>query len=144
MNTAKSQHALELFRQGHNCAQSVFAGSGSESSPDQPRRLALTAAFGGGVAHQGELCGALTGALMLLGEQGAQAVALDAEAGKKAINERAEQLIADFRAAHGSILCRELTGCDLATESGKQQFKERNVREQICAKLVADAAERVG
>jgi hypothetical protein len=53
------------------------------------------------------------------------------------------QLTDAFRKAHGSILCRELTGCSLDTEAGQRSFKERGLHQNLCTKLVAFAAEEV-
>jgi hypothetical protein len=71
-------------------------------------------------------------------------MAADPVAGRNALYERARQLTEAFRAAHGAILCRELTGCALDTEAGQRAFKERGLHQNLCAGLVAFAAERAG
>ena len=58
------ERVLQLFYENYNCAQSVFAACASDEGLTEAERLALASAFGGGVAGQGESCGALTGALM--------------------------------------------------------------------------------
>jgi len=143
MSTKQSQRALELFSQNYNCAQSVFAACATDDGLDEARRLALAAPFGGGVARQGEICGAITGALLALGEANGAAMVADPVAGRKAVYDQAQKLTEGFRAAHGSILCRELTGCILATEEGQRSFKERNLHQEFCSKLVAFAAEQI-
>jgi C_GCAxxG_C_C family probable redox protein len=139
----RAQRALELFSRNYNCAQSVYAASATGSSHNEAQRLALAAPFGGGVARQGEICGALTGALLALGEMHEAALTADRATAQKALYEQAQQLIEEFRAAHGAIRCRELTGCILATEEGHRSFAERGVRANVCAKLVAFAATQV-
>ena len=62
---------------------------------------------------------------------------------RTAVYERARELTASFRALHGSILCRELTGCLMSTEEGMKSFKERELRQNLCCGLVAFAADRV-
>ena len=142
MNKKPSERALELFAANYNCAQSVFAAAGAgEMSEEQ--RLAVSSAFGGGVASQGEVCGALTGALMALGERNCAMLSADSDHGRKAIGRQAQELVAGFRAAHGSILCHELTGCRVNTEEGKKAYLERYLRRQLCAGLVAFAADWV-
>ncbi len=142
MNKKPSERALELFAANFNCAQSVFAAAGAgEMSEEQ--RLAVSSAFGGGVASQGEVCGALTGALMALGERNTAMLSADPDHGRKAVGQQAQELIAEFRAAHGSILCHELTGCRVNTEEGKKAYLERYLRRQLCAGLVAFAADWV-
>jgi C_GCAxxG_C_C family probable redox protein len=142
MSKTRSERALELFSQQYNCAQSVFAGCAA-GDLSEAQRLALTAPFGGGVARQGELCGALTGALLALGEAKGGAMAADPAAGRKALYEESQQLIEAFRKAHGAIRCSELTGCILATEEGQRVFKEREMHQKLCSKLVTFAVGQV-
>ncbi|MGD0295148.1 MAG: C-GCAxxG-C-C family protein [Terracidiphilus sp.] len=143
MSKNQSHRAVELFSQNYNCAQSVYAASATGKGLSEAQRLALAAPFGGGVARQGEICGALTGALLALGEAEGKAMAANPVAGRNALYERARKLTEAFREAHGAILCRELTGCALDTEAGQRAFKERGLHQNLCTKLVAFAAEQV-
>jgi C_GCAxxG_C_C family probable redox protein len=143
VSNRQSQRAVELFSQNYNCAQSVYAASATDIGLSEPQRLALAAPFGGGIARQGEVCGALMGALLRIGEACGEAMAADPVAGRNALYERTRQLTETFRKEHGSILCRELTGCSLDTEAGQRTFKERGLHQNLCTKLVAFAAEEV-
>jgi C_GCAxxG_C_C family probable redox protein len=143
MNHRQSQRAVELFSRNYNCAQSVYAACAPGEGLSEAQRLALGAPFGGGIARQGEVCGALTGALLTLGEAGGEAMAADPVAARNTVYAQAKQLTEAFRTAHGSILCRELTGCALDTEAGQRTFKERRLHQNLCTKLVAFAAEEV-
>ena len=143
MSNRESERAVELFSRNCNCAQSVYAASATGDGLSEPQRLALAAPFGGGIARQGEICGALMGALLALGEVEGKAMATDPVAGRNAIYERARQLTETFRKEHGAILCRELTGCALDTEAGRSSFKERGLHQNLCTKLVEFAAEQV-
>jgi len=137
-----SVRALELFEAKYNCAQSVFAACATDEGLTEAQRLALSAAFGGGAARQGEICGALSGALMALGEMRGPVLAADPDAGRDAVYAKAKEMIADFRAAYGTILCRELTGCLLCTDEGLRSFNEQDLRHKVCAKLVAFATDQ--
>jgi C_GCAxxG_C_C family probable redox protein len=46
-----------------------------------------------------------------------------------------------FEARHGSIVCRELLGCDISTHEGHERAKEQNLFDTVCAKLVKDSVE---
>ncbi len=142
MSNQQSERAVDLFSRNYNCAQSVYAASATRNGLSEAQRLALSAPFGGGIARQGEVCGALTGALLALGEAAGEAMAADPVAGRNALYVRATQLTETFRTAHGAILCRELTGCVLNTEEGQRTFKERGLHQNLCTKLVAFAAEQ--
>ena len=139
----RSQRALELFSQSYNCAQSVFAACAASEGLSEAQRLALAAPFGGGIARQGEICGALTGALLALGEAAGEAMATDPVAGRNALYEQAQKLTADFRSTHGAILCRELTGCILNTEAGQFSYRGRELHKNLCREIVVSAAESV-
>lgn len=140
MSTNQAKRAVELFSQNYNCAQSVYAACATADGLSETQRLAIGAPFGGGIARQGEVCGALTGALLALGEAAGEAMAADPVAGRNALYERTRRLTSAFREAHGSILCRELTGCALDTEAGQRTFRERELHKNLCAGLVAFAA----
>ena len=137
-----AERAVQMFQEGRNCAQSVYAASGKGSMTEE-QRLAVAAAFGGGMGRTGETCGALTGALMALGERNAASL-MDPAAARNATYVAAKQLIQEFKACHGSTLCRELTGCQLDTQEGHDAFVAGNVRDKVCMGLVAFAAEKVG
>jgi C_GCAxxG_C_C family probable redox protein len=143
MSNIRSERALELFSQNYNCAQSVFAASATGKGLSETQRLALAAPFGGGIAQLGEVCGALTGALLALAEADEEAMASDPATARIALYARIRKLTEAFRETHGSILCRELIGCSFDTEEGRRSFKERGVRQNICNKLVVFAAEQV-
>ncbi len=143
MSKKQSERAVELFSKNYNCAQAVYAASATDIGLSEPQRLALAAPFGGGIARQGEVCGALMGALLTIGEACGEAMAADPVAGRDALYERTRQLTETFRKEHGSILCRELTGCALDTEAGMSSYKERGLHQNLCTKLVAFAAEQV-
>jgi C_GCAxxG_C_C family probable redox protein len=143
MNKMRPQRALELFTQKYNCAQSVYGSCVASKEFTEAQRLVIASPFGGGVARQGEICGALTGALMALGEICGEAMLRDPEAGRKLIYERAQRLMESFRQTHGSILCRELTGCILSTEEGRKSFDARELHKNFCTGLVAFACEKV-
>ena len=133
------ERVLQLFHENYNCAQSVFAACAEDEGLGEAERLALASAFGGGMAGQGEVCGALTGALMALGAARGKELAADPVGARKALYEQARQITQSFRLAHGSILCRELTGCSLDTEEGHHAFQERDLRKNLCDKLVVFA-----
>jgi C_GCAxxG_C_C family probable redox protein len=138
-----SKRALELFSQKYNCAQSVFAACAASESSSEAQRLALSAPFGGGIARQGEICGALTGALLALGEAGGEAMAADPVASRDALYKRAQRFTEAFRSAHGSIRCRELTNCSLNTEAGQRSYNERGLHQNLCTNIVVSTVDLV-
>ena len=129
--------ALTHFDQGFNCAQSVLAPFAVQLGLDESQMLKLASPFGGGVARRGEVCGAMTGALMVIGlAQGS-----DTPSGKESIYALGQAFLERFEARHGTILCRELIHCDISTPEGFQQAREQAVFKALCPRFIRDSVE---
>lgn len=120
-----------------NCAESVLlAGAETlgEVSEAIPR---IATAFGGGLARQGDVCGAVTGGLMVIGL--AEGRTRNTQSREPAY-QAGEEFQKRFRAANGALTCRELTGCDMRTQEGRDRFNATNQHER-CVRYVTMAAE---
>ncbi len=137
--TAPAEKAVAIFGQSFNCSQAVFSAFSTQFGLAEQTALKLASPFGGGVARGGGICGALTGALLVLG----LARGADAPAGKEAIYQLAQECLRRFKGKHGSSLCRDLIDCDISTPEGWQKAKETGKFTDICPALVRDAAEIV-
>ncbi len=104
-----SQKALDLFHQGYNCAQSVFAAFDDIAGLDRQQALALSSGFGAGIGRIREVCGAFSGLAMLCGvlkENGGRA-----EPGEREkIYALVQQCAVRFMDEFGSLYCRDLLG----------------------------------
>ena len=124
-----------VFSQNFNCSQSVFSAFATQFGLDTETALKLASPFGGGVARRGEICGAVTGALLALGlARGAKA-----PAGKEEIYRLSQEFMRLFEEKHGTLLCRDLIACDLSTPTGLQAAREKRVFTTIFPVLVQDA-----
>lgn len=137
---SKLERVLGLFSQQFNCAQAVFGAYGPAEGLDERQCLMLAGPLGGGLGRLGETCGAVNGALLVLGARYGGPAATDPQA-KVELYARVRQFVAAFKARNPSILCRELLGCDISTPEGLQQAQERKLFEKSCPKYVRDAAE---
>ena len=63
----KEKEILALFAQGYNCAQAMLAVYGEEFGLKREHAFRIGAPFGGGIADTGNICGAVTGSLMVIG-----------------------------------------------------------------------------
>jgi C_GCAxxG_C_C family probable redox protein len=129
--------ALQLFDQGFNCAQSVFAAFAPRFGLGEPSALKIAAAFGGGMSRCGSVCGAVSGALMVLGLS-MNCVDKDAREQLYAVSKR---FVERFKSEHGSILCAELLGCDISTEEGLKKAREENIFRTVCPEYVKQATQ---
>ena len=133
------QRAEELFRQGYNCAQAVVFAFSARPGGDGDTTLRIASGFGGGIAHRQETCGAVTGAVMVLGMLHGRALGEPKDRTDETYA-RVQEFIRSFEACHGTCTCRELLGgCDFNTEEGEREFKKRGYREARCAVFIRDA-----
>jgi C_GCAxxG_C_C family probable redox protein len=128
------ERAVSCFEQGFNCCQAVLSSYGPRFGLDRESALKIASGFGGGVGHLGESCGAVTGALMVIGLKG------DASA-PEATYHLVDRFLERFKARHGSIFCRELLGYDISTPQGLQAIKDRGLFDNLCPKFVRTSAE---
>lgn len=135
--------AVEHFKSGLACSQAVFASHAPNLGLPLETALKIAAPFGGGMGRLGEVCGAVSGALMVIGLKVGQTSGED-KAGKELTYSLVQKFAAQFKERHGSLLCRELLGCQLGTPEAQQILKENGRLANLCPLLVADAAEIAG
>lgn len=132
----RSERATEKFLSGYNCAQSVLWTFAEDSHLDLDTALRVACGFGAGMARRQETCGAVTGGIMVLGLRHGRGEAQDRSA-TETTYAKTQELMRRFEAKHGTCNCRDLLGgCDLATEAGQKQFKERDLLNQACKACV--------
>jgi C_GCAxxG_C_C family probable redox protein len=133
-----SDEAVGLFRGNFNCAQSVFSTFAPEFGLDRETALKIATPFGGGLSHMREVCGAVAGALMVIGLKCGMSQEDNLQA-----KERSYALCQDFAtrftARHESINCHKLIVYDLGNPDEYEAAKEENVYENVCTNLVRDA-----
>jgi len=134
----KREEALARFDEGFNCAQAVFSAYAPTLGIDCVTALRVSSGFGGGMGRLQSVCGVVSGAFMLIGSQHGKIVKNDNEA-KERTYKLIQSFAARFEALHGSILCRDLLGCDLNTPEGMSAFKLNNLHTEKCRRYVHDA-----
>lgn len=132
-----ADEAEVLMHLGFNCAQSVLAACGPARGLDREACLRMGAPFGGGLARAGETCGALTGALMVVGL--ARGVPSPLPEDKDRGYAPARVLVERFRQEWGSLACRDLAGVDMSTPEGLQAFRDRGLHDNLCPRYVRAA-----
>lgn len=138
MNT-KIQNAVEKFEKGFNCSQAVLSSFSEQFGLDCNTALRIATGFGGGMKI-GETCGAVTGAFMVLGLKYGNTTPEDKETKEKTY-EMVIEFTNRFKARNGSVICRELLGCDISTPEGSKVAVEKGLFSSVCPRLVQDAAE---
>jgi len=130
--------AMEFMTQGYVCSESVLLATCQEFGIDIDDKIIPRIAFGfaGGIGNTGAVCGAVAGAVMAIGlkieksdkmEEALQALEVVQEFRRR------------FEAEMKSINCHELTGMDLSTEAGREEFMSSDVPQTVCFPAVGTA-----
>ena len=139
MNTTKDI-AIQSFRSGMNCAQSVVTAYADRLNFDPDLAAGLSCGFGGGMGRLQQTCGALTGAFMVLGIHNSRLFSDRAEL-KNRTYTQVREINEKFAQSQGATDCRSLLGCDLQTDEGMQFHKDTNQSKMICEKCIAASIE---
>jgi hypothetical protein len=102
--------AITRFLSGFNCAQSVFAEFGPQMGLTEEQALKLASGFGGGMAHTGSVCGAVTASMLAIGMN-----------------------------RHGSIMCTDLLCYDLSDPQQLQEAIASGSAHLTCPKYILTA-----
>ncbi|MBI5384675.1 MAG: C_GCAxxG_C_C family protein [Verrucomicrobia bacterium] len=137
-----AEDAVALFKQGFNCSQAVLAAFAGRLGLDREAALKIAAGFGGGIGRMAATCGAVSGAVMVLGLRHGGVDAGNREA-KEQLYALVREFTVQFQARHGATQCRDLLGYDLSTAEGAQQVKEQKLTATVCPEFVRTAAEIV-
>lgn len=127
------EEAVETFKSGFNCSQSVISTYSPELGLSRELALLISSGFGGGLGRTGEVCGAVTGAIMAIGLK--YGFTIFSNEAKEKIYNMVREFIARYKERNNSILCRELLGADINTPEGRERAHI------LCPKLVRDSAE---
>lgn len=134
------QKAVSCFKKGFSCSQAVLSTYSQSLGLDRDTALKISQSFGGGMAHLGEACGAVTGAFMVIGLKHGRIKAEDIQAKDKTY-EIVSEFVKRFKDTHRSISCTELLGCDLNTPEGLKTAEETALADTLCPQFVQSAAE---
>lgn len=133
---SRQKKALTFFQKGYNCTQSLLAVYGHGRGMKQETAFRIAGAFGGGMGKTGDVCGAVTGGLMIVGLEFGTPDLEDETAIHKTYDQ-ARRFIREFKQRNNTVVCRELLRCD----SDVRQRTSMNDVYSNCPKFVKDAAE---
>lgn len=134
--------AQKMFEEGHACSQAVLAAFAHRYNLPRELALKLSCSFGGGMGQQGMTCGAVTGALMVLGLDAGR-VHQDDTAAREKTDALVQDFFARFTEKYKVFNCNELTGVDISCAEGRAQGKDDGSFDRVCPGVVSFAAELV-
>lgn len=129
--------AQALFDGPYNCAQAVLVPFAERFGLPRETALKLGTPFGGGIGHSGQVCGAVSGAMMAIGL--AQGTAVGDKAQKDACYALVQAFHKRFLALHSAVTCPGLLGLDLGDPAELERAREMGVFHSRCPAFVGDA-----
>ncbi len=101
----------------------------------------MACGLGAGMGRKGQVCGAVTGGILVLGMRHGRGTK-DGRSATDLTYRKVRELMDEFAKKHGTSICRELLqGCDLTTEEGPKRLKENDFLNKICAPCVQSVVE---
>ena len=136
---SKVNDVVEFFNHGKsfNCAQAIFSTYCEDFGLDKETALKLSCGLGGGLGRLGHVCGAVSGACLIIGLKHGKFLPDDTESRKNTyalVHEFGKR----FEERNQTLNCRELLQIDLQ-DGDRQKVKERT--HEVCPRVLKDAAE---
>jgi C_GCAxxG_C_C family probable redox protein len=134
----KSDDAMASYRSGFTCSAAVFSTFSDEMGLENEKAKKIACGFGGGISRTGNICGAVSGAIMVIGLKYGKTVQGDDIATEKT-RALTREFLQEFEERHGSINCTELLGYDLSIPDEYVQARDSKLFFTKCPDLVGDA-----
>jgi C_GCAxxG_C_C family probable redox protein len=137
---SKSDNAITAFSNGYTCSSSVFSAFAEDLGLSEDLAKKISCGFGAGVSRTGNICGAVSGAILTIGLKHGKS-----REGDTAANNRTRalvrQLIHEFTEKNGSVNCTGLLGYDLSDSLEFEKARDENLFKTRCPAYVKDAAD---
>lgn len=135
-----AEKAIKLYKEEYNCSQAVFSAYADELGIDEQTAIRVASSFGGGIARTGKTCGAVTGALMVLGMKEWNSE-VEKEEAKAHVYKLSNQLMNEFIERNKTLNCEELLGVSVSTPEGRAVVKVNQLSSKVCPRVINDVTE---
>lgn len=141
MEIDKMEAAQDLFFGAYNCAQSVLAAFAGDYGMSREMALKVSCGFGAGMGRLQTTCGAVTGAVMVIGLQFGKS-AEDENDRKELTYSKVRELIKRFEKRFGSTTCLQMVNnCNFNTGEGEKKYEDEQLQLHVCNEAVKYAVE---
>lgn len=140
--SSHEEKAMELFKEGYNCAQAVLGAFTDELGMDKQTAMKLSSSFGGGMGRMREVCGAVSGMFMVAGIKSGYDNPKDPLSRAKHYK-LIQDMAAEYKKYNGSIICRELLQLENSNkpeDPAPAPRTEEYYKKRPCVELVGMAA----
>ncbi len=133
------KNAKAFAAEGFLCSEAVLLALSKTIGVENNIIPRIATGFGGGIGRHGEICGALSGAIMGLG----------LHFGRDHPSETAEDqspydyshvIVNHFITRFGYIRCKDILGLDISCEEGVNQYRQDKLWETKCRDIIKIAA----
>ena len=138
----KADEAVALFQQGFTCSQAVLSVFADDFGLDRDLALRISQGFGAGIAYTDDTCGAVSGAIMVIGLRYGRIRADDIVAKEKTYAV-VREFLREFKKRNGSVDCTGLLGYNLSDPQQVAEVKKNKVVMARCPAFVRDAVKLV-
>jgi len=138
----KADISVDTFNKGYNCAQAVLISHCEEYNLSDEIAKKISSGFGGGMGHIDEICGAVSGGIMLIGLKYGKYIDSDNESKEKTYK-LIKKYTDKFKNEFGSINCTELVKFNLSKEEELIRARSSGVFKEICPLLVKRSVELI-
>jgi len=135
----KRENKLQNTSSSLNCAQQVLVKYCERYGLKREMAIKIASAFGGGIGLMGETCGAITGALMVIGIKygSSKDDKKSVENKEKAVN----KFIPAFLSLNGSMKCKDLLRLDFRIPKEHKMINENKITENLCPSFINNSIE---
>ncbi len=130
--------AVTYFNEGFSCSQAVVSSFSEDFGLDKETARKISCGFGAGIGRSGNICGAVTGAILVIGLKYGKGMAGD-DAAKEKTYTPFQEFLRRFRSKHRSINCTELLGYDLRDPGQRKQAHVLKAVASKCPGFTRDA-----
>jgi len=131
--------AVAVYRDDYNCAQAIFSVYSVELGFEEELAKKIACGLGAGMGRSAGICGAVTGAFLVLGLKYGMSDS-ERQEDKELTYTKVREFISRFEKRCGSIKCADLLGVDISTPEAFREAKEKDLMTVECEKIVAKAA----
>jgi len=135
---SKQDEANACFMGGFTCSAAVFSTFAPDLGLDAMTAKKIACGLGAGISKTGNICGAVSGAILVLGLKYGKGTPNDNAATDKT-RALVREFICEFTAQHGSINCTELLGYNLNVPEEYERARNSTLFVTRCPVFVRDA-----
>jgi C_GCAxxG_C_C family probable redox protein len=134
----RSDEARASYLSGFTCSSAVFSAFSEELGLEMELAKKIGCGFGGGISKTGNICGAVSGAIMVVGLKYGKTMKGDDAATEKT-RAQVREFMQEFTRRHGSVNCTELLGYNLGNPEEYARARESKLFVTKCPELVGEA-----